>query len=181
METERKVTSHRPFDPHQAAEATVSGEDFREAMSRVAGAVHIVTTLDAGRAAGLTVTALASISDAPPMVAVAVNRASQVNAAIRAAGCFAVNTLPAGAAEIADTFAGRTGLAMVDRFAIGDWRRLSTGSPVLATSIAALDCVVVGQQDYGSHTLFIGQVVASQPRSEATTGLIYVDRDYRDL
>lgn len=180
MEMTRTVTSHRPIDPRQAAEAAVSGEDFREAMSRVAGAVHIVTTLDAGRAAGLTVTALTSISDAPPMVATAINRASQVNAAIRAAGRFAVNTLPAGAVEIADAFAGRTGLVMADRFAIGDWRRLTTGSPVLKTAIAALDCLVVGQHDYGSHTLFVGQVVAVQSRSE-TNGLLYVDRDYRAL
>ena len=180
-EMEGTVTSHRPIDPHQAAEAGVSGEDFREAMSRVAGAVHIVTTLDAGHAAGMTVTALASVSDAPPMVAVAINRASHVNDAIRAAGRFAVNVLPAGAIEIADAFAGRTGLAMADRFAIGQWRRLSTGSPVLTAAIAALDCVVVGQHDYGSHTLFVGQVVTVQSGAETTAGLIYVNRDYRDL
>ncbi|HEV7910334.1 MAG TPA: flavin reductase, partial [Methylocella sp.] len=41
---------------------------FRDAMSRVAAAVHIVTTNGPAGLAGITATSVASITDEPPMM-----------------------------------------------------------------------------------------------------------------
>ena len=49
-----------------------AAQAFREAMAQVASAAHIVTTLGAGGRAGLTATAVASVSDAPPTVLVCI-------------------------------------------------------------------------------------------------------------
>ena len=62
---------------------------------------------------------------------VCLNRRSQTNPAVVENGVFCVNTLGAGEAQIADVFAGRTGVTGSDRFATGDWMVLSTGTPVL--------------------------------------------------
>ena len=63
-----------------------------------------------GGKAGATATAVCSVSDAPPTLLVCLNRRSQTNPAVVENGVFCVNTLGAGEAEIADIFAGRTGV-----------------------------------------------------------------------
>ena len=89
---------------------TVEPAAFREAMSRLGAAVHVVTTAGPGGKTGATATAVCSVSDAPPTLLVCLNRRSQTNPVVVENGVFCVNTLGAGGAEIADMFAGRTGV-----------------------------------------------------------------------
>src|ERR1044072_7854581 len=112
-------------DPVRTVEPAV----FREAMSRLGAAVHVITTAGPGGKAGTTATAVCSVSDAPPTLLVCLNRRSQTNPLVVENGVFCVNTLGHDGADIADVFAGRTGVAGGDRFASGEWRTLSTGSP----------------------------------------------------
>ena len=49
---------------------------FRDAMSRVAAAVHIVTTNGPAGLAGITATSVASITDEPPMTLFCINKTS---------------------------------------------------------------------------------------------------------
>ena len=119
----------RPDDAMDGAFAVVGPEPvrtvdpaaFREAMSRLGAAVHIITTAGPGGKAGATATAVTSVSDAPPTVLMCLNRRSQTNPAVVENGVFCVNTLGAGEAQIADVFAGRSGVSGSDRFATGNW------------------------------------------------------------
>src|SRR5262249_56625505 len=113
---------------------------FREAMSRLGAAVHVITTAGPGGKAGATATAACSVHDAPPMLLMCLNRRSQTNPAVVENGVFCVNTLGDGGAEIADIFAGRTGVGGSERFATGGWTTLSTGSPVLTAARVASHC-----------------------------------------
>src|SRR5919206_2511438 len=99
-----------------AAVRTVAPACFREAMSRLGAAVHVITTAGPGGKTGATATAVCSVSDAPPTLLVCLNRRSQTNPILQQNGVFCVNTLGAGAIEIADIFAGRTGVMGSDRF-----------------------------------------------------------------
>ena len=85
---------------------TVDAAPFREAMSRLGAAVHVITTAGPGGKAGATATAVCSVSDAPPTLLMCLNRRSQTNPVVVENGVFCVNTLGAGEAEIADLFAG---------------------------------------------------------------------------
>ena len=89
---------------------TVEVAPFREAMSRLGAAVHVVTTAGPGGKTGATATAVCSVSDAPPTLLVCLNRRSQTNPAVVENGVFCINTLGASGAEIADIFSGRTGV-----------------------------------------------------------------------
>src|ERR1700674_3326474 len=100
---------------------TVDPVLFREAMSRLGAAVHVITTSGPGGKAGATATAVSSVSGAPPTPLMWPNRRSQTNPSVVENGVFCVNTLGAGEAEIADLFAGRTGVTGSDRFAAGQW------------------------------------------------------------
>ena len=157
---------------------TVEAAPFREAMSRLGAAVHVITTAGPGGKAGTTATAVCSVSDAPPMLLVCLNRRSQTNPIVVENGVFCINTLGHDGAEIADIFAGRTGLGSGDRFATGDWLTLSTGSPVLASAVIAFDCRIVEVRSVGSHNVFFG-AVESVRLGPSGPALVYHERAYK--
>src|SRR3977135_2366225 len=139
---------------------TVEPGVFREAMSLLGAAVHVVTTAGPGGKTGATATAVCSVSDTPPTLLVCINRNSQTNPIVVENGVFCVNTLGAGGAEIADIFAGRTGVKGSERFATGEWTVLTTGSPVLASAVIAFDCRIIEVRSVASHNVFFGAVEA---------------------
>jgi flavin reductase (DIM6/NTAB) family NADH-FMN oxidoreductase RutF len=93
---------------------------------------------------------------------------------------FCVNTLGHDGADIADIFAGRTGVVGGDRFTSGEWLTLSTGSPVLASAVMAFDCRIIEVRSVGSHNVFFGAVetVRAGPGGPA---LVYHDRAYKQV
>src|SRR5207253_5127235 len=95
---------------------TVEPAAFRDAMSRLGAAVHVITTAGPGGKTGATATAVCSVSDAPPTLLMCLNRRSQTNPVVVENGVFCVNTLGDGGAETDDIFAGRTGDQCTDRF-----------------------------------------------------------------
>ena len=157
---------------------TVDPVLFREAMSRLGAAVHVITTAGPGGKAGATATAVCSVSDAPPTLLMCLNRRSQTNPAVVENGVFCVNTLGDGGAEIANIFAGRTGVSGSDRFASGDWTVLSTASPVLVPAVIAFDCRIVEVRSVGSHNVFFGAVEAVR-LGPGGPALVYHDRAYK--
>ena len=93
---------------------------FRVAMSRVAAAVHIVTTNGPAGLAGITATSVASITDDPPMMLFCINKTSPSAARMIENGVFCINTLAPSHEAIAEIFAGRTGHYLGDKFAGGE-------------------------------------------------------------
>src|SRR5207244_7787711 len=81
---------------------TCEPADFREAMSRLGAAVHVITTAGPGGKTGATATAVCSVSDAPPTLLMCLNRKSQTNPVVVENGVFCVNALGDSGAEIAD-------------------------------------------------------------------------------
>ncbi|HXW23724.1 MAG TPA: flavin reductase [Xanthobacteraceae bacterium] len=163
------------------ATATAGGIDpaaFREAMSRLGAAVHVVTTDGPGGKGGFTATAVCALSDAPAMLLVCLNRRSRSTGPFHANGVFCVNTLRAGEEAIADAFAGRTAESQEARFTVGEWTTLSTGSPVLASAVVAFDCRIVEVKSVATHNVFIAAIEAV---SFGTAGpaLVYHDRAYK--
>jgi flavin reductase len=159
---------------------TVDAAPFREAMSRLGAAVHVITTAGPGGKTGATATAVCSVTDAPPTLLMCLNRRSQTNPVVLENGVFCINTLGAGEAEIADLFAGRTGVMGGDRFSKGEWTTLATASPVLASAVVAFDCRIVEVRSVGSHNVFFGAVEAVRlgPQGPA---LVYHERAYKQV
>src|ERR1700686_4239955 len=127
----------------QPATPSVDAAAFREAMSRLGAAVHVVTTAGPGGKTGFTATAVCSVSDAPAMLLVCLSRKSQGGPVLRENKVFCVNTLRADCELVADVFAGRTGAVMAERFVAGVWSTMNPGAPVLASAVVAFDCRVL--------------------------------------
>jgi flavin reductase len=163
-----------------AAAKSVEPQQFREAMSRLGAAVHVVTTDGPHGKTGFTATAVVSVSDAPPTLLVCLNRGATSMPALRGNGLFCVNTLRAGDEVIADTFAGRTKVAREARFDAGQWVTLSTGAPALLSAVVALDCRLIEVKAVASHDIYFGvvQAIHSGPPGAA---LVYHDRAYKQV
>lgn len=159
----------------------VEQKAFREAMSRLGAAVHVITTDGPSGKTGFTATAVCSVSDAPPTLLVCLNRGATSMPILRGNGVFCVNTLRAGDEVVADTFAGRTKVAREARFDTGhQWATLATGSPVLMSAVVACDCRVIEIKAVASHDIYFGMVEAIH-QGEPGPALVYHDRLYKQV
>lgn len=154
--------------------------DYREAMSRFAGAVQVIATDGPHGRRGVTIIAACSVSDEPPTVLACLNRLKPENDCFAANGVFSLNTLSSGQRDIADAFSGLTGLTQDQRFALGRWQTLSTGAPVLEGALASFDCEVVETKDMATHRILFGRVKGLRISDELDP-LIYHNRQYRVL
>jgi flavin reductase len=129
---------------------------FKQGMRALAGAVSIVTSAHAGRRYGMTATAVCSASADPPSVLVCVNRGTTTYGAISRSGVFCVNVLRDEDRELSALFSGSQ--KGESRFRAGEWLRLATGAPALASALVSFDCHVANRLDHGTHTVFLGEV-----------------------
>jgi flavin reductase (DIM6/NTAB) family NADH-FMN oxidoreductase RutF len=159
---------------------SIEAVEFREAMSRVASPVAIVTTDGPGGRAGFTCTAFASVSDDPPTVLVCLNQASRSAAAFRANPAFAINVLPERLRALADRFSGLDGTPLSERFASETWQAGSGGAPLLEGALASLDCHMEEVQRIGSHQMMIGRVLSVR-LGPGEPPLFYHRRAYRSF
>ncbi len=152
---------------------------FLEGMSRAACTVNIVTTDGPAGRAGLTVSAMSSVSaDGPaPRLLVCVHRDSSACQAILMNGVFCVTLLRADQSAIADVFAGRTGAAGEERFEAADWVPMATGAPRLADPLAAFDCQLSHADQFGTHYVMMGKI-KEVCFADAGDPLIYTNRSY---
>jgi len=149
-------------------------------MALYAGHVQVVTTEHQGVRRGVTVTAACSVSDNPPTLLVCLNASNPGNDIFAESGVFALNALAEQHEELATRFAGFTGASAADRFALGQWETLETGSPILSDALVSFDCRVTEIRPASTHFVMFGEVVAMHfgPRNPA---LIYLDRGFRTL
>jgi flavin reductase len=156
----------------------IDPQAFREAMSRIGAAVHVITTDGPAGKTGLTATAVTSVSDAPPTLLVCLSRSSRTAPVVTRNGVLCVNMLRAGEEGIADVFAGRTGVILAERFKAGEWISLATGSPVLVSAVVSFDCRILESKEVGTHNVYFAAVEAIR-HGLAGPALLYHERVYK--
>lgn len=148
-------------------------------MRHFPAGVTLVTTRAGDSVHGMTVSAFASVSPKPPMVLVCIDHKHTMHGLLEADDAvFAINILAEGQDALSNRFAFAKD---VDRFAEGTWAKAETGAPVLDDALAWLDCRVHSRQSAGTHTIYVGEVVASRVAREDEHPLIYWNRGYRHL
>jgi flavin reductase (DIM6/NTAB) family NADH-FMN oxidoreductase RutF len=159
---------------------SVEAPAFREAMSLLGAAVHVVTSAGPAGRTGFTATAVCSVSDQPATLLVCLNRRSNSAPLLAQNGVFCINTLGASESKLADMFAGRSGVHLEERFSIGEWLTLKTGSPVLASAVVAFDCRTIEIKAVASHNVIFGAVQAVR-LGPSGPALVYHDRAYKPV
>lgn len=160
--------------------ATIDRAAFREAMSRMPAAVHLVTTDGPAGRRGVTVSSACSVSDDPATLLVCLNVSSPTNDRFEANGNFAVNLLPGRNEPLARAFAGEGALGPDERFAMGRWTTAETGAPILLDALAGFDCRLIDAKIIATHRVLIGEVVAMHIGA-SEPALLYFDRAFHRL
>ena len=152
---------------------------FLDGMSQVAATVNIVTTDGPHGRAGVTVSAMSSVSaDRPaPSLLVCIHHLSATAPAILANGVFCVNVLREDQSHISNAFAGRTKTAGGDKFACTEWITGKTGAPRVADPLVAFDCRLTHSERIGTHHVMFG-AVADIFVAQRGLPLIYANRAY---
>lgn len=157
----------------------IRSEEFREALRHFPTGVTVVTVCAGDQVHGLTVSAFCSVSPDPPLVAAVIDQRHTAWPLLEQEGAvFAVNILGADQVETSNRFAW---LKDEDRFAEGSWAPAVTGAPVLAEALAWLDCRVWSRHPAGTHTIYVGEVLASSVPRPDQPPLVYWNRGYRKL
>lgn len=150
--------------------------NFRNAMRHVAATVYAVTTRQDGKAFGILATAVNSVSFDPPSLLVCVNRTASVHDPLFTERMFCVNVLGQTNRDVAEHFMNPDA---PDRFSVGDWEDRHD-VPVLASAQSSFVCRMAHCHAFGTHSVFIGELIAAQHRQNAAP-LTYFDRGYIDI
>lgn len=155
---------------------------FLQAMSRAANSVCVVTTDGTAGRAGVTVSAMTSVSaDTPnPSLLVCIHSLSPACDAIQRNRVFCANLLGSDQAHVSDRFAGRTDAKGPEKFEGADWADAETGAPLLEGALANFDCKVMHDVLVGSHRIFVGEALAVASARDGLP-LLYFDRAYAEL
>lgn len=151
------------------------GTQFRATMRKFPATVTIVTAHDGKRDHGMTVTAVTSVSMAPPSLMVCLNSRTLLHEMLLSQADFAVNVLSHAHPQLSDAFSGKVEPA--ERFARGGWERDPAGMMVLPSAHATVVCRRMAAIPYGTHTIFIGQVTRAQV-DDQTRPLLYAESCY---
>ncbi|MCY4031810.1 MAG: LysR substrate-binding domain-containing protein [Hyphomicrobiales bacterium] len=154
-------------------------EKFLGGMSHAACTVNIVTTDGPAGRAGVTVSAMASVSaETPrPTLLVCVHHESLAASKMHDNGVFCVNVLRDDQAYISDTFAGRFKETLQDKFECADWLPMPSGSPRVVDPLVGFDCTIASSNRIGAHYVFFGEV-NDIFIAERGSPLIYANRAY---
>lgn len=152
-------------------------DTFKGVMRRWPSGVTVLTSRADDAIHGMTVSAFSAVSAEPPLVLVCANRQSTTHEVIQAGGVFAVNILDASQQDISTRFAVVPG---PDRFEGVEWSEGATGAPLIDGALAQLECRVRSAHLEGTHTIYIGEVLAGTFRADGEP-LLYFDGAYRVL
>lgn len=157
----------------------IEATDFRNAMSLLTTAVNVITTEGAAGMHGFTASAVCSVTDTPPTLLVCMNQSSRSHAHFIQNKILSVNVLGAQHETLSNAFASSK-FSSEERFKLGAWTTLETGSPVLKDALASFDCEIEQIQQMGTHSIFICKVVAIQ-QSQQEESLVYFNRAYHHV
>ena len=157
----------------------IESTDFRNAMSLLTTAVNVITTEGEAGLHGFTASAVCSVTDTPPTLLVCMNQSSRSHTHFVDNKILSVNVLGAQHEKISNAFASSK-LSSEDRFKLGAWTTLETGSPILEDALVSFDCDIEQIQEVGTHSIFMCRVVAIK-QSQQDESLVYFNRAYHQV
>lgn len=153
---------------------------FIQGMALSASTVNVVTTDGRAGRAGVTVSAMTSVSadGKSPTLLVCIHHLSEAARAIAKNKCFCTNVLKDDQIHISDVFAGRRRPPDGDKFSCARWLPMPSGALRAEDPLAAFDCRLKSGERVGTHYVFIGEVGEIFTSSRGSP-LIYANRAYR--
>lgn len=141
----------------------IDAAQFRSAMGSLATGVTVITIAGTeGRGAGMTATAVSSLSLDPPLLLACIGHEASLHDAIVRATHFGVVMLAESQGGLAEYFASRGRQA----FPAGALRT-PAGLPVVPGAIATIDCRRTAVLEGGDHSVIVGRLEWADVREGA--------------
>lgn len=161
------MSSERHLRPLPSPELlpTASPAVMREVMSNFATGITVLTA-GGEHCHGMTANAFSSVSLKPPLVLCCVARTAQMHEAILRTRHFGVSVLSAEQEHLARYFASKNRPPGAAQFEQVEWfPARHSGAPLLAGSLAWLECELAEVYHGGDHSIFLGTVLDAARRS----------------
>lgn len=157
----------------------ISRDSFRRACSRFATGVAIATVLDGtGEPHGLTINSFTSVSAAPPLVLICIDRDCSVLGHFRSSAWFGLSFLSEAQQDLSNRFA----VLPEGRFQGVAWSPAPESSmPVIEDCIGWMSCRIVDRIEAGDHVIFLGEVDQAETSGSSGKPLLYFDSGYQRL
>jgi flavin reductase (DIM6/NTAB) family NADH-FMN oxidoreductase RutF len=146
-----------PADRFGAVPAAIDPSAFRDASSRFATGVSVVTSSGADGPSGMTANAVASLSLEPPLMVVCFALTARTLKAVQHSGRFGVHFLSQDQEDVAARFASK--MPEAQKFDGLDWAERD-GVPALGGCLAGLVCQVRDLLPGGDHLIGVGEVTS---------------------
>lgn len=128
--------------------------NFRTVLGNYPTGVTVVTANDDGPC-GMIIGSFGSVSLDPPLVQFMPTVDSAAGARIQRSGAYCVNVLAEDQLDLCNSFFDSS----KDPFDGFEWHPGRSGSPVIDSALAYIDCEIEVSHDAGDHYIVIGRVV----------------------
>jgi len=152
-------------------------EQFRPVLGQFATGVTVVTVSTPDLDYGMTVNAFSSVSLSPPLVQFCADLETRTHDLVAEAEHYAVNVLSADQEWLSNRFAGQQE-ELDDPFEDVETFRSETGAPIIADTLAYLDCELDSAYAGGDHTIYVGRVVDLAVQDPEAAPLTFVRGEY---
>lgn len=156
---------------------------FREAVSRFATGITVVTCKVGTDDHAMTANSFTSVSLDPLLVLVCVERDSRFHDAIASSQQWAVSVLPADAEPVARWLAtkGRPLQGQLDT--VAHTAGPATGAALLTDALTTLECQTYATYEGGDHDIVVGRVLDLTMRRDdrANSAVVYYRRNYSTI
>jgi len=140
----------------------IDGDLYRKVLGRYPTGVTLVTGLDgtgdtdggSGAPLAMVIGSFVSVSMDPPLVGFLPGKSSYTWPRIEASGSFCVNVLSDEQAELSNGFFRKDG----DPWEGTGWVPAASGSPLIPSCLASIDCSIHEVVDAGDHVFVMGRV-----------------------
>ncbi|MCB1160286.1 MAG: flavin reductase family protein [Leptospiraceae bacterium] len=155
---------------------SISNEDFKKALSAFASGVTVITYKAGEEMGGLTVSSFASLSLEPPLILFNLNKSAISHEKILETKSFAVNILSADGEDVSNKFASSKENKHELVKKVG-YTVKETGSPLLRSCLAIMDCSLESVYDGGDHSIIVGRALYTDT-DPTKRPLLYYNRAY---
>jgi len=154
----------------------IDKNELRRVMGHFATGVTVITTRSkSGKLHGLTANALTSVSLAPPLLLICVDKKADSYPSFEESKVFTVNILASDQEGVSRRFAVSGG----NKFEGVSHRIGANGAPILEGTLGYLECAIVNGLDGGDHTIYLGEVLQAETREAKP--LLFYRGGYREI
>jgi len=143
-------------------------KDISKVLKRLGYGIYVVTMGEGTGGNAFTASWVMQVSSEPPMIAISVHNKHQSTRLLESSGAFVVNLIGKGQDDVVKAYFGpaESGYDKLKNSTVAD--SPATKTPLIPGAIGYLDCEINQTVKTGNHTIFIGEVKASELDDKTT-------------